>query len=486
VARPFQSHPYLSGHHRPMRIEVHAPDLIVEGELPDDLAGVFYRTGAEPLYDPPENYHWFDGDGMVYGFFFENGRASMRNKWVRTEKFSAELEAGKRLFGVFGDPRQTDPSVRNVRYNTANTNIVLHGGKLLALMEGAPPIELDPRSLDTRDYLDYGGQITTTFSAHPKLDHASGELINLGAMINGPTGKAEIRYDVIDANGIARPSVFFDAPYMCPMHTFLLSENWVVFPFTPIETNVERAMKGGPMTAWVRDRTTKFAIMPRNGDTSRIRWVEMPGRHMFHELNAWEDGDTFVADVATSEGTGLFPFEDGTSLHHSQSRLEIRRWTFDLSRKSDVVKEEVLNDRDIQFPRPDDRFITRRTKFGFANANTASADGRIDGMDTVLGFDTESGREDFFNFGPGYAAGELVFAPRVGGTDEADGYAMTLVHPPGSDRTELAVFAARDIAAGPIARVCVPFAIPSGFHCNFYSADSANYRSALSSDRIVA
>lgn len=59
--------PYLTGHHAPNRFEADAPDLVVTGELPADLAGVFYRNGAEPLYPPTEEeYHWFDGNGMVY------------------------------------------------------------------------------------------------------------------------------------------------------------------------------------------------------------------------------------------------------------------------------------------------------------------------------------------------------------------------------------------------------------------------------------
>jgi carotenoid cleavage dioxygenase-like enzyme len=477
MADVFPDHPYLTGHHSPLRIEANAPDLIIHGEIPDDLAGIFYRTGAEPLHPPiGGQYHWFDGDGMVYAFHIANGRVSMRNRWVRTEKFLAERKAGRRLFGMFGDPRSSDPSVIGQRYNTANTNIVLHGGKLLALMEGAPPIEMDPASLDTRDYLDYGGTITTTFSAHPTIDSFSGEMLNLGAMINGPTGKPEIRYDVIDAQGIITKTAVFESPYMCPMHTFLATENWVVFPFTPIDVSVDRAMKGGPMTAWVKNRPTRLALMPRNGDTSKMRWLDMDPRHMFHELNVWEDGDQLIADVATAEGTALFPFEDGSTPSHADTTLSLRRWTFDLSGKTDAVKEEMLNDRDIQFPRPDDRFMTRKSRHGFANVNLTSADGRVDGMDAVMRFDTLTGAEDIYHFGKGAAAGELIFAPRIGSADEADGYAITLVHPANSSHTELVVFEAQNIAAGPIARAVIPYRIPSGFHCNYYSEESAAYQ----------
>ena len=110
MAQPFFAHPYLSGHHAPVRFEADAPDLIVHGEVPRDLEGVLYRNGPEPLHPPREgDYHWFDGDGMVYAFHFANGRVSMRNRWVRTEKFELEKAAGKRLFGLLGNPMTADP-----------------------------------------------------------------------------------------------------------------------------------------------------------------------------------------------------------------------------------------------------------------------------------------------------------------------------------------------------------------------------------------
>ena len=150
MTQAFFDHPFLSGHHQPVRFEASAPDLIVEGEIPADLVGVFYRNGPEPLYPTREGeYHWFDGDGMVYAFHIADGRASMLNRWVRTEKFELEQAAGERLFGLFGNPMTADPSVQGKRYNTANTNIIVHGGKLLALMEGAPAVALDPRTLET-------------------------------------------------------------------------------------------------------------------------------------------------------------------------------------------------------------------------------------------------------------------------------------------------------------------------------------------------
>lgn len=475
----YRASPYLTGHHRPNRMEVTAPDLFIEGELPADLAGVFYRNGAEPLYPPTdENYHWFDGDGMVYAFFIEDGRVSMRNRWVRTDKLMLEMKERRRLFGVFGNPATTDPLARGTRYNTANTNIVLHGGKLLALMEGAPPVELDPRSLDTIGEETYGGAITTTFSAHPKVDQVNGEMINIGTIARDKGRSAEIHYDIFDFDGKPIRSEIIPVPHQALMHTFFVTANYVVFPVTPLEINVERALSGGPMTAWVPDRPTKLGVMPRRGSAKDIRWYEAEPRHMMHEANVWEEGNRLVAHVAAAEGTALFPDIHGRRRSHRETRQSLRRWCIDLTTDTDMVREEIVNDRDIQFPRPDDRLMTRPSSYALSNSNLNSADGRVDGMDSVLRVDTATGAEDIYHFGDGAAAGELIFAPRVGGTGELDGYALTLVHQAAAETT-LAVFDVRDLSAGPLAEVKIPFRIPSGFHCNYYSVDSPLYRQAM-------
>jgi carotenoid cleavage dioxygenase len=304
-------------------------------------------------------------------------------------------------------------------------------------------------------------------------------MFNIGAMINGLMGAPEIRYDIITAEGNVRKTEFIPMPHMSLMHTFFLTENYVVFPVIPIDSDLSRAMAGGPMTAWVNDRPTKIAIMPREGNADDVRWFEYEPRHMFHELNVWEENGKIIADVAAANGTAIFPDQTGAKRTHAETRQTLRRWTIDPNANSGWLKEETLNERDIQFPRPDDRFMSRKTRQSFANINLKSGDGRVEGMDAVLRFDTVTGKEDIWHFGAGAAAGELVFAPRMGGTDEADGYAITLVHLANSPTSELAIFAANDIAAGPIARAIIPFRVPSGFHCNFYSADNPLYKQAI-------
>jgi carotenoid cleavage dioxygenase len=169
------TNPYLSGNFAPVRSEDDF-DLEVTGEFPAGLRGAFYRNGPNPQFEPRGHHHWFTGDGMIHAFFVEGGKVAYRNRYIRTPKWELEHAAGKALFGGF-DPRAADPSVMGKDSGTANTNIVWHADRLLALEEAHKPFELDPKSLESRGYVEpYKGRVT----AHPKIDPATGEMAWFG------------------------------------------------------------------------------------------------------------------------------------------------------------------------------------------------------------------------------------------------------------------------------------------------------------------
>jgi len=42
-------------------------------------------------------YHWFDGDGMLHGVHLGNGQAQYRNRYVQTQGWKLEQEAGSAI-----------------------------------------------------------------------------------------------------------------------------------------------------------------------------------------------------------------------------------------------------------------------------------------------------------------------------------------------------------------------------------------------------
>ena len=68
----------------------------------------------------------------------------------------------------------------------ANTAPVAHGGKLFALKEDGLPHQIDPNTLATIGPYDFNGKWKSqTFTAHPKLDPVSGEMIAFGYEATG-------------------------------------------------------------------------------------------------------------------------------------------------------------------------------------------------------------------------------------------------------------------------------------------------------------
>ncbi len=467
MGEPFPNHHYLRGYYKPFGAEMEAADLIVEGVLPAELNGTFYRNGPDPQFPPhPEDrYHVFDGDGMIYAIRLQGGRASMRNRYVRTRKFELERAAGRRLFGVFGNPRFNDSSVSPADYNTANTHIWPHGDGLYALMEGCPPTAIDPDTLETKGFETFDGSVTGPFTAHPKTDPADGAMHAFGYSAKGP-GSTAVRYNVIDAGGRPRHVAWLDQPYPSMMHDFALTAAHVVFPCLPVVMSMERALQGKPMTAWESNRPSAFGVMEKGGAGGEaVRWLETDPNFTFHIANSFDDGQDIVIDVAGSKRAPLMPAADGSLPDPQETRFTLKRWRVGSNGR---FREEAIDSLDIQFPRIDDRVQGRRYRKAFVNGTVRPTAGRVDGFDTVAVIDVESGARDEFSFGDGAYCGEPVFVAR--GSQEGDGWLLSLVWDSARNESFLAVLDAARVSAGPVAKVHMPARVPGGFHCHWRSA----------------
>jgi len=452
--------PYLSGNFAPIRSEDDF-ELEVVGEIPAAMQGALFRTGPNPQFEPRDaNHHWFAGDGMIHGFYLDGGRASYRNRYVRTPKWLLENEAGRSLFGTFGNPMTSDPAVLGKDSGVANTNIVWHAGRLLALEEGHKPTEMDPRTLETRGYVEaYGGRTT----AHPKLDPKTGEMVWFGYSVGDMPLAPDMSYGVTDAGGSVVRRDDFQAPYSSMVHDFMVTEKHVLFPVLPLTGSLQRAMSGLPPFAWEPEKGSFVGVMRRHAEVSTIRWFNTEACYVFHPLNAWEEGDKIYADVMRYDVAPLFPNADGSPGAKSAARLV--RWTFDLASNSDAIRETPLDDLDGEFPRVDPRVETKKHRHGWFAADPGH--GQTIKQSAIAHIDFQTGKRQVHTFGEGDLTSEPVFAPRPGGTEEGDGWLTAVVWRAAEDRSDLVIFESTDIEKGPIATAKVPRRVPFGFHGNW-------------------
>ncbi|ACG77168.1 retinal pigment epithelial membrane protein [Phenylobacterium zucineum HLK1] len=454
--------PYLTGNFAPVRSEDDF-DLPVVGEIPRELRGALFRIGPNPQFEPRDpNHHWFSGDGMVHGFYVEDGKVRYRNRYVRTPKWQAENAAGRSLFGSFGNPMTTDPSALGQDSGVANTNIVWHAGRLMALEEGHMPTQMDPGTLETIGYAEaYRGRTT----AHPKLDPVSGEMVWFAYGVGDMPLSAGMSYGVTGADGKVVRRDDFQAPFACMVHDFMVTQNHVLFPILPLTASLERAMSGKPAFAWEPEKGAYVGVMRRDGDVGSIRWFNTEACYVFHPLNAWEEEGRIVADVMRYDAAPLFPNADGSPGRKTAARLV--RWTFDLAGNSDAIKEEPLDDLDGEFPRVDPRVETLRHRHGWYAADPTN--GKTIKQGAIAHLDLTTGARQVYALPDGDLTSEPVFTPRSADAPEGDGWVTAVVWRAAENRSDLLVFEAQDIARGPVATAAMPRRVPFGFHGNWVS-----------------
>jgi carotenoid cleavage dioxygenase len=455
------TNPYLSGNFAPVRSEDDF-DLEVTGEFPAGLRGAFYRNGPNPQFEPRGHYHWFSGDGMIHAFFVDGGKVAYRNRYVRTPKWELEHAAGKALFGGF-DPRAADPSVVGKDSGTANTNIIWHADRLLALVEANRPFELDPKSLESRGYVEpYKGRVT----AHPKIDPETGEMTWFGYSVGTTPFSKTMSYGVTDAKGCVTRRDDFEAPFSSMVHDFLVTRRHALFPILPLTGDLQRAMRGGPAFAWEPDKGAHVGVMARDAGVETMRWFTTEACYVFHPMNAWEEGDAIFADVMEYPVAPLFPNADGSTPQRASARLV--RWTFDLAGASDTIKREPLDDLPGEFPRFDDRRAGLSYRQGWFAGRANGGAG--DMFDSIAHVDLKTGKRTSYCFAAGDAPGEPVFVPRSADALEGDGWVVAVVYRGAEDRSDFVVFDAGGIEAGPIGVAKLPRRVPFGFHGNWRPA----------------
>ena len=179
--------------------------------------------------------------------------------------------------------------------NQSNVSAVLHAGRLLSSGEVGLPFAVDPSDLSTLGAFDFDGELTQSFTAHPKIDPATGYLHFFGYWF---LGEDLLLYHVADEAGnlISTERVPVAASTM--IHSFAITDQDVVFWEAPVLFDLDAAIAGEAIPfKWDASYGARIGVMPLGGPVADIRWVEVDPFYVFHEVNAYRSGDEVVVDV---------------------------------------------------------------------------------------------------------------------------------------------------------------------------------------------
>ena len=450
--------PHLLGNNTPMHEEITASDLEVIGEIPTDISGNFLRVGPNPYYVPdPARYHIFDGDGMIHGVHISGGKATYRNRFIDSNGLREERAKGDWIYpgiNMFGDylAKGEMPGTKN----TGNTAMVFHNGQLFAMMEGGTPYRVSLPDLETEGEHDFDGTLTHNFTAHPKVDVATGEMMTFGYGITPPF----LTYSVVSPEGRAVHTTEITIPKPIMMHDCAITERYTIFPDLPLTFDFEKMMAGGGLVDWDPSNGCRIGIVPRMGDDSSIRWFEIEESFLFHVANAWEEGDEVVFQACRSNRGGI-ETKDGVDVRETLGQLH--EWRFNMV-TGGVQSRAMDREYYCDFPRIHDDLVGKKNRYIYA------ARFRLEAMPTFCGemkIDNDTGEIQVHSFGDAGESGEAVFAPRINATTEDDGYVICFVYNRDTHESECHIIDAQRFEEEPVARIKIPQRVPHGFHAHW-------------------
>jgi carotenoid cleavage dioxygenase len=489
------ANPYLEDFLAPVSAEVTALDLRVTGHIPEHLDGRYLRNGPNPAAEvDPAVYHWFSGDGMVHGVALRAGQARWyRNRWVRSPSVCATL--GEPV------PGRIDPRAGMLSLG-ANTSVLSHAGRTLALVEGGVANYELTEELDTVGTCDFDGTLAGGYTAHPHRDPHTGELHAVSfSFARGRT----VQYSVIDAQGRARRTVDIEVGGSPMMHDFSLTDKYVVIydlPVTfdamqvlpakmppglalparlalqsligrvrvpsPISARLNRDTKHSDRIpyAWNPHYPARIGVMPRDGGNNDTRWFDIEPCYVYHPLNAYSEmrdgAEILVLDVVRY--SRMF---DRDRRGPGESSPTLDRWTINLA--TGAVATECRDDQSQEFPRINEELLGGRHRFGYTVGFGYLADGASQSSTALYKHDYATGSRQVAPTDPDLLLGEMSFVPNPtagsAGPAEDDGILMGYGYHRGADEGQLLLLDAQTLES--VATVHLPQRVPMGFHGNW-------------------
>ena len=433
----------------------------VQGRAPAGLAGSLYRNGPGKFRRPGGSVdHWFDGDGLMRAFRISDGEATLEARFIDTPKRRADTAANAVVTPGFGTAARPGASIRNSDdVNAANISVMPVGDELWALWEAGSPIAMDAADLSTKGIKTLRSDLAhMPFLAHPRRD-PGGDVWSLGL-----AGAKAIVWRLAGDGGL-KSATMIDLPQASYVHDFTATRSHLILILQPwIQDRM--VMPYNESFTWRPDMGTKVLVLAKD-DLSQRRIYELPAFFAFHYGSAWEERDGTLRFDGCVSDDARFATQNGRTLMTGnwtpQPAPILGLFALRPDGRATLDQTGVA----AEFPRVDGRFSGGPRRYTVHAASAAPNAPLFHGVAT---HDWKTGASDAFDFGEHQLVEEAVFVARPGSSDELDGWLLAPSVNTQAQATELHVFDARRIAAGPVCTWRARHVLPVSLHGAFVKA----------------
>ena len=438
----------------------------IEGIIPNALQGTLFRNGPGLFAVNGQKIgHSFDGDGLVCAITFHQGRAYFRNRYVRTEGYLKEQAAGKILYRGFGTQKPGGwlANIFDTNFkNAANTNVIYWAGKLWAMWEGGLPHQLIPETLETIGQDDLDGFLKSghPFSAHPRI--IDNTFINFG--VQGVTSQTLTIFE-LDSRGNKLKAHSHPLPGFAFLHDMLVTDNYYIFIQHPFQVQGLPFLLGWKTIEACFDfnsqQPTKILLISRQ-ENHNLQILETDSFFGFHHGNAWEkDGKIYLESICSHS----FPKKKQAELDFTQVNFDDlyqgQLWQFELDLAEKTVTRTNIIPRGCEFPSVHPRWTGKEHRYLYMNVCHSPTESGP--LQAVLKLDKTTGETQVWSAAPSGFPGEPILVPHPHGSEEDDGWIISLVYDGAKHHSYLIILDAKDLSQ-EVARLYLRHHIPHGFH----------------------
>ena len=456
--------------------------LHVEGKLPDWLKGVLVRNSSIPIFQEGKQIsHEFDGLAMLHGFAFDEGKVFYTNRFLKSQQHDAVVNKGTAQYKGFASEPSLWQKIQNFFISSdqwvtnASVNVFKYGDQYVALTEVPLPARFDLKTLNTLGSFNYQDSLPKSKcweSAHPHLDVSSNEIVNF--LIEFGRQSYYVLYRMKE--DFSSREVIAKVPVDMPsyMHSFAMTEHYLIlteFPF--LVSPFDLLIKNKPFIhnfTWHPERGTRFLVIERNSGKVISQIVTDPF-FSFHHANAYEieNGNEIVIDLVAFPDISLMPslFPQASSSLANKPDWKRRLMRYHLSLDKNEILPEVLLEKDVEFPRFDDKLDGKNYRYLYM---TISEDFSNEFLQTettgLVKFDMLTKQIKKWHQSDCNAV-EPIFIPSPTAKNEDEGVILSVVYDEEKKRSFLLVLDGQSF--DEIAQAELPWQIPGSFHGQYFS-----------------